>query len=277
MRVGFVILHYKVKNITEECIDLLLQQDYIDYNIVVVDNNSDNGSFEYLISKYDKHSNIYFVSLESNYGFAKANDVGYQIAKHKFNDEIIIVINNDLMIKDNYFCKKVVFSYKNNAYDILGPDIINKIGEHQNPLINCVKTKKELNSLIFKTRIKLMLVPLLYDLLPRKKRKQTSSLYIDKKVIGIPLHGSCLIFGKKFICTHEFPFYPETFLYGEEDILFNKSINENLALLYDPEIVVYHMEDVATDSLNKTSKEKRVFQLKNSLNSLLILKKIFTE
>ncbi|MCF0125821.1 MAG: glycosyltransferase, partial [Clostridia bacterium] len=153
MKVSFVVLHYKVADITEECVNLILKQNYKNLNIIIVDNNSNNGSLEYLKSKYHNEKNIYIIGIEENIGFAKANDLGYQIAKHKFNAEMIVVINNDLMIYDNMFCQNIVTKYKECNFDILGPDIINKEGVHQNPLKNCITNRKQLNKRIFKYKI----------------------------------------------------------------------------------------------------------------------------
>lgn len=273
MVIAFVVLHYKVESVTKECIEYLLRQDYQNYRIIVIDNCSLNGSYEKLVEEYKNESHIYFASIEYNLGFAKANDLGYQIAKHKFNAECIAVINNDLMIEDTKFCKKLDAVCKNVEFDILGPDIINKVGVHQNPLKGCISNKSQLNKMILTIYIKLLLIPMFYSLNRKKGLKQSDvSMASLETTEGVPLHGSCLIFGKQFVDRFEFPFYPETFLYGEEDILYYLVKKRNLKTIFYPDLKVYHMEDVSTDSISKNRKEKRIFELKNSLKSLVILK-----
>lgn len=275
----FVVLHYKVIEITKECLDNLLQQNYVNYHILVIDNHSCDGSYEELYALYHENKHVEVITAERNYGFAKGNDIGYLIAKHKYNADYIIVMNNDVMIEDKEFCQKLVSSIYDDAVGVIGPDIINLKGMHQNPLKDCITTKSALNKAIIKTRIKIIMIPLLYDIV--KNRKQvvdtlaTETIKNEKEERNVPLHGSCLIFTKPFIDRLEYAFYPETFLYGEEEILYYISTSMNLETLYLPNLVVKHMEDVSTNSLFGKTKEKRLFELKNSLKSLQILKNLW--
>lgn len=273
MNIVFVVLHYKLYSVTKECIEYLLKQDYKDIHIVIVDNCSNNGSLEQLKNEYISDK-IYFVSIEHNLGYAKANDLGYQIAKHKFNADFIAIINNDLFIEDITFCNKLLDSYQRNLFDILGPDIVNINGVHQNPLQNCIVSEEGLNKLILKTRIKLLLMPYLYQFKHKKNHVTSEDKYCSKCKADVPLHGSCLIFSKTFIKKNEYPFFPETFLYGEEDILYYLSMKNQVKMIYDPQLKVKHIEDATSKSISNNNKEKRIFELKNSLQSLLILKKI---
>ena len=192
MNITFVILHYKVEKVTQKCLDYLLQQNYKNLNVIVVDNCSSNGSYESLLHRYNKEKRVYFISLEYNLGFAKANDLGYQIAKHKFDAECIVIINNDIMIEDQDFCNRIRTIYNSKKFDILGPDIVNTIGKHQNPLKYCVTNKKDLNKLLFKSKIKLFFVPILYNLRLKKMSDKYEQSDWSKKKEGTPLHGSCL-------------------------------------------------------------------------------------
>ena len=78
-QITFVILHYKVLDITRRCVDYLCKQKYEDFRIIIIDNHSANGSGEELKRIYDHFENIDVIMLERNYGFAKGNDVGYII------------------------------------------------------------------------------------------------------------------------------------------------------------------------------------------------------
>lgn len=276
MNIAFVVLHYKVASITKMCLEYLLQQDYEKIQIVVIDNCSENGSYEELLSIYSNNKKIYFVSIEYNLGFAKANDLGYQIAKHKFSANCIVVINNDLFIKDKLFCRKLCAMNKIKNFEILGPDIINKNGEHQNPLNKCIDSRVAARRLINITRLKIILIPFLYGIKKKVNKKPPiySRKYQSQAMENVPLHGCCLVFGQKFISKYEFPFYPDTFLYGEEDILFYQARKRKIGTLYSPDLIVHHVEDVSTESVSRDNKDKRTFELRNSLKSLLILKEL---
>lgn len=275
MRITFVVLHYKVSSITIECIENLLRQDYENIQIIVVDNDSNNGSIEEIKKEYFNNEKIYIVTIEHNLGFAKANDLGYQIAKHKYISDCIIVINNDLMIEDEQFCRKLKTIQKQCGYDIVGPDIINTLGEHQNPLQNCITDRKQVEKRIWINRFKILLIPVLYHL----KKSSSEGLFENSREDlnireNVPLHGACLIFGKKYISKHEYPFYPDTFLYGEEEILFFLSQKERLRMAFIPELKVKHMEDVSTNSVQVNKQSKRLFELKHSTDSLKVLRRL---
>ena len=143
-KIVFVVLHYKVIDITVECIENLLKQNYSNYRILVIDNCSNNGSYEKLRELYGENELIEIISLERNYGFAKGNDVGYIVAKHQYKADFIVVINNDLMIEDTEFCNKLIDLPFDRQVGIIGPDIVNKNGLHQNPSVECIVSKKQL-------------------------------------------------------------------------------------------------------------------------------------
>ena len=60
----------------------------------------------------------------------------------------------------------------------------------------------------------------------------------------------------------------------QEDILFYLAMNNHVKMFYDPQLKVKHIEDATSKSISNTNKDKRIFELKNSLQSLLILKKL---
>ncbi len=252
-------------------------QNYDNYKIIIVDNYSNNGSVENLKTRYLNNSKVDVVALEKNYGFAKGNDVGYFLAKFKYNADYIVVMNNDVIIEDRNFCKKLLAVHKNHNVGIIGPDIENLTGIHQNPLWNCITNKKELVKAIWTIRLKLTLMPFLYQKKPKCRHIKTYSPFIKDEMKNVPLHGSCIIFTKAFIDVFNYAFYPDTFLYAEEDILFYLSQKNKINSMYCPSLNVKHMEDVSTNNICKNGKEKRMFELKNSLASLKVLRQIWKE
>lgn len=275
MKYCFIILHYKVAEVTSESIKCICKSsENYDYNIIVVDNASCNGSLEILEKEFETNTKINFVKLERNIGFAKGNNAGYLLAKNEFKADYIIILNNDVFISQIDFCEKINNLYEEVEFDILGPDIITRDNLHQNPLQECIKSYNELKKAILITRVKLLLMPF-YNVKKRyNKRIYTGNPKYKISEVNVPLHGACLIFSKKYIENHEFAFYPETFLYAEEDILFYLAQKEKLRLLYSSEIEAFHNEDMATNEICKTEKDKRYFQLNNSLKSLLIFKEL---
>ena len=273
-QISFVILHYKVEESTVQCVENLLRQNYSNYKIIIVDNFSNNGSIEHIRNRYLGSCIVNIIALERNYGFAKGNDIGYLFAKFKYNADYIVVMNNDVMIEDRDFCVKLLAISEKNDVGIIGPDIVNLSGIHQNPFMNCITKKRELTKTMWIIKLKLLFAPFLYWKKQSPKRDEVASPFIKDELKNIPLHGSCLIFTRNFIDTFNYAFYPDTFLYAEEDILFCLSQKRGIVSLYCPSIYVRHIEDVSTNSVHMSRKDKKTFMLKNSLASLKILQKI---
>ena len=276
-QISFVILHYKVEKITIQCVENLLMQTYDNYKIIIVDNYSNNGSIENLQIRYLNNNKVDVIALEKNYGFAKGNDVGYLFAKFKYNADYIVVMNNDVLIENRDFCQKLLTVDKKHNVGIIGPDIENLAGIHQNPLLNCITNKKELIKAILIIRLKLICIPFLYWKNPKCRRNGAYSPFIKDEMKNVPLHGACIIFTKEFIDIFNYAFYPDTFLYAEEDILYYLSQKNRINSLYCPSLNVKHMEDVSTNNICRNGKEKRIFELKNSLASLKVLRQIWKE
>ena len=69
-------------------------------------------------------------------------------------------------------------------------------------------------------------------------------------------------------------FNPKTFLFFEEDILYDECLEKGLKLVYSPLIRIKHHEDGSTDYIYKKNKEKIKFIYTNQLASIKVLKEI---
>lgn len=106
MHISFVILHYLLADKTLRLVDSLLSLSKSDtdvIDIVIVDNNSDNGSFELIQNQLHDNPNIYLIHNDRNLGFARGNNVGYEYAREILHANVIAILNNDLVIRQNDF------------------------------------------------------------------------------------------------------------------------------------------------------------------------------
>ncbi|MDF2037694.1 glycosyltransferase [Cytobacillus oceanisediminis] len=284
MKFCFVILHYRTLIETKECLQYLKKLDnQNDIQIIVVDNGSKDGSLKVLADNMKEESNILFVEAEYNVGFAKGNNLGYTIAKYKYQAEYIVMMNSDVFIQQKEFIRLIEEIYGQTNFDILGPDIITKTGEHQNPLMLVHDNIGRINKTIFLNRIRSIATFLPFDLkrLFKNPKKSNANIKVQPnpdlgrvQFENCPLHGACLIFSGNFVSLHEFPFYPDTFLYGEEDILYYLGQREKEKFVYSPLVEVLHMEDAATNICFSDYKKKKRFITKHSSKSLKVLKEL---
>lgn len=280
-KVCFIILHYQTIEDTKECIKSILANiKYDNYNIIVVDNGSPNGTGKKLAELYKNNPKVKIIISENNLGFARGNNLGFQYIKNNFDPDFIIMINNDTIMQDQDFIKKIIEEYEKEPYHILGPKIISLVNQkNQNPMPATLRNLKEVKTGIFKTRMLLLLNYLRLDgILLKVYEKLIKKVENDNlsQVKDYMLHGSCLVFSKDYIKKYD-GLYNKTFLYGEENILYFISKRDNLELRYFDDAFIHHKEDSATNSIVKEENQKRRFQYKHSLKSFKELYKLMKE
>ncbi len=271
MNIVFVILHYLAEKDTIECIESIEKNViYNNKKIIVIDNASTNESFKNIKKKYLNNKNIILIENEKNLGFARGNNVGFRYAKEKLQADFIVMLNNDTIVYQNDFVNIIIEKYKEKKFYILGPDIQTKDGYHQNPMKN--RNWTEFKLVIFKIKaiiriLDLKLFAIETHILKHQKKinELKSELQGDRE--NIRLHGACLIFSPDYI--NKFDGLNEgTFLYMEEDLLKIEMDYFNLPMLYTSELKIIHKEDVSTNMMDGTNREKDIRFLKNLINSI---------
>ena len=161
--------------------------------------------------------------------------------------------------------KKLDESYCNHFCHVLGPDIIRRAtGEHQNPMAQRIRTKKEAKRTVMLNRRALKYYSLLYPFLylnsRREEKKQLHikkgrKMYYQSAQQNIVPFGACLIFTPKFVTTEEVAFWPETKFYYEEYLLTYRCKKKGYIIIYDPELKVIHESGMATKRILKMKKK----------------------
>jgi len=85
---SIIVLNWNGKHFLETCLLALRHQTYRDFETILVDNGSQDGSVEYV---QDRFPEVQVVALKSNVGFCSGNLEGYRRA----SGEIIALLNND--------------------------------------------------------------------------------------------------------------------------------------------------------------------------------------
>ncbi len=276
--VCYCILHYKNFEVTIECVNNILKNNNTEnFRIVVVDNGSNNNTGERLKALYEKNEKIHIIINESNLGFARGNNISYDYAKCILKADIIVMMNSDIMICNTFSAKKICEICK-EGIDIIIPDIINKIGNHQNPLRKNIPDRKEYLISMMKNIMIILGVQIpvagKYIYFWYQKRINNRETRLVKKDFAfnwkdfVP-HGSCIIFNKKWIEKEDFAFVPITFLYCEEEILYSYIKKNKYSMLFYPDLCVKHLEDASIDYAYKNGKEKLIFRLKCQTKSII--------
>lgn len=94
-RISVVVLTYNNLNLTQACLDsLLVDSDYPQLEIVVVDNASTDGTPDWLRGWQADHPQAKVILNERNLGFAAGNNVGLAAA----TGDYLVILNNDTVV-----------------------------------------------------------------------------------------------------------------------------------------------------------------------------------
>lgn len=93
--VSFVIINYNTKHLLKTCIDSLLGQTYPEKEIICIDNNSPDGSCQYVIDNFPQ---VMAVCNKDNIGYAPAGNQGIRMAK----GEYVMLLNPDIIFEKEY-------------------------------------------------------------------------------------------------------------------------------------------------------------------------------
>jgi hypothetical protein len=88
LTISVVVVNYNGKHFLEACLDSLMKQTLQDFEVILVDNGSSDGSIEYVRENFPT---VKIVSLSENLGFCGGNNVGIREAQGKY----IALLNND--------------------------------------------------------------------------------------------------------------------------------------------------------------------------------------
>ena len=91
MNVSIIIVNYNTLHVLKPCIDSIVNQTHdVEYEIIVVDNGSTDGSIEALSTD----ERVTLIPMGENLGFGRANNQGLKISKGKY----IFFLNSDTLL-----------------------------------------------------------------------------------------------------------------------------------------------------------------------------------
>ena len=152
--ISIIIVSYNVKQYLCNCIDSILTQIDIVVEIIVVDNNSTDGTQELIKAKYPF---VKFISNSLNVGFSAANNQGIKEA----SAELIMLLNPDTELVDKDTLLRVKkYMNENGQIGILAPHLLNTDGSFQPSFWNFHGIGELMLELFYMHRIKKSKPPL---------------------------------------------------------------------------------------------------------------------
>ena len=288
MKIAFVILNYNTYEETKECILSIEDKlDTKDYRIVVVDNCSCDDSAGKIAEFIRDKSQIELIKNSENLGFARGNNVGIAYANKKYAPDYVVACNSDTEIISDNMTEVLDNEYKNSNFAVFAPLVLNKSGVYNagpgepstiEDTLKQLKDSKRMLKLLklglydlysFLNYIKELMCYVVQNLFRGREQRKKAIILCPKYQTQKVLHGCFLIFSKKAFRYIE-GFDNRTFLYHEEDLLYQNVKKHGLVTVFDPEVAVFHREGCASRTLRKEKKGKLLFKYQCYVESLSV-------
>ncbi len=228
MTLSIIIVNWNVKPLLERCLSSIYRYGKgLDYEIWVVDNNSKDGSREYLQSMAGRKKDLHVILNKENRGFAKANCQATKQAK----GNLILLLNPDAEILDNALQKMVKFMQEHKDCGIAGCRLIGAEKDPQPSIRNFPTVASQV----------MILLKLQY-LFPQVRPLRNYFLYdfdYTKQAEVEQVMGAFLMTRKKVL--EKVGFLDKNFFLWFEEIDFCKRVKEaGWKVIYNPDARVFH-------------------------------------
>lgn len=114
--VSVIILNYNAGNLLLDCVESILLTNYANYEIIVVDNVSTDGSHKTCKEKFKE---ITLIENKENLGYCEGNNVGIRSAKGDF----LVILNPDTIVDPNWL-QELMSAYKIYGDGLYQPKIL---------------------------------------------------------------------------------------------------------------------------------------------------------
>lgn len=109
--VSIIILVHNSLEFIENCIKSVLKTKYENFEVVIVDNDSNDGSLQHLQKEISQEKKVRVIHNKVNLGFAEGNNVGAKKAKGKY----LTFLNIDTVVASNWLNSTVRIMEADNS------------------------------------------------------------------------------------------------------------------------------------------------------------------
>lgn len=129
MDLSIIIVNWNVEELLKKCLVSIFENTKnIDFEVIVIDNNSTDGSRETLKELANNQSNLKLILNDFNAGFAWANNQGAKIATGRY----FLFINPDMELIENSAEKLIKFMDENKKIGVCTSGLFYPDGKRQN-------------------------------------------------------------------------------------------------------------------------------------------------
>ena len=127
--ISVIIPSFNRKKFINKAIESVLNQDYNNVEIIIVDDGSTDGTYEYLKEKYKKNESITLYRNKKNLGAGLSRKKGYNLANGKY---VIFMDDDDYYTDYNFFKQSMyILKQKPNIGMVCASSIIEYVNEEK--------------------------------------------------------------------------------------------------------------------------------------------------
>ncbi|MBU0612615.1 glycosyltransferase family 2 protein [Patescibacteria group bacterium] len=233
---SILIVNWNCRDIIIKCLESLIQTiNRHSYEIIVVDNNSADGSPELIENKY---SHIKLIRNNSNNYFAGGNNQAYKASKGKY----ILLLNPDIIVPEGSIDRLLDFMMQKNQQVMTGK-LINLDGTVQNTMYRSFPSAFTLLATGLSRQLSIL------RLLPNVKAYLSLNKDFQKDFYIEQAPGAVIIMNRKLIDKLQYLFDERNFPLFYNDVDLSYRIEKlGKKILYKADIPFYHIKQ---QSLNK--------------------------
>lgn len=134
MDLSIIIVNYNTKDFLLPCVKGIVENTHspdkggIEYEIIIIDNKSADGSAQYVKQKLmPRFNQVRLIEAGANIGFSAGNNLGIRNSSGRY----ALIINSDILILDNALARMVEFMDARPKAGIAGPGLLHPDGSLQ--------------------------------------------------------------------------------------------------------------------------------------------------
>lgn len=226
IELSVIIVNFRTLNLTTDCVKSVQAalQDKLQYEIIIVDNFSEDDSFIHLCEL--ECEEIHVIETERNGGFGYGNNRGVEIAKGKY----LFFLNSDTILFPEVLPNMIQKMRSDQTIGIMSCGMVDG-DKHSLIVAHSFETQK---SLFIQTIIK-PLTPRILQKIYRRKVAETSGLYEADWVSGAALLISSDVFTKAGGWNEKY------FMYMEDEELCYRVKEMGMKVVLYPDIGLIHL------------------------------------
>ena len=238
IEISFITINYNSSNLTIKLVDSIISQTVnLDFEIIVVDNASQNEDFQNLHNNLTKLNQVKIIKNRINSGFASGNMLGVNFASGKY----YFFINNDCILLNNSVKILKDFLDFNEDVGVATAKVLDNNGNYS----SSYKQFPHLIKQLFGNSVQRII---------SKNRFPSNKIKLQKNSEVEVVSGSCMFFRRDVFCSIG-GFDTVFFLYCEEEDICKRVWDFGKKVYFIPKAEVFHDAGGSTEKSFEIERE----------------------